>query len=375
LLLNIFFVLLQTIDGLLLLYDTKIFSTATMLLFGQIGTDIDGNYFAKELKYLADSGIKDIKILINSVGGSVFDGYSIISVINEISDKVNITSKNVGVAYSMAGVILASCRQRTALNYSTTMIHDPFFNTKKELKASDRSMLDKITLSLNNILVNVTGQTAETITEKMKNETTFTATEALEFGLIDNIEQIKNIKLPKNKFLRMVACADIYNKTTIKTNKMSELNNILDLNVEASASAQVEAVKALKEQITNGIDAINNAKILKAENEVLKTENETLKSKIVNEKAEALVNKAIEAGKIIETAKETWLNHAKVDFENAEKLINSLSFVPNLNKSFEEDKENIQVLANKFDAMSGYEKDKLNKKELAKLEKAWLAVN
>ena len=76
-----------------------------MFLFGAIGSEINGNAFAEQIKYLEEIGVEELTIRINSPGGSVFEGMSIVSAIR--ASKMDITLINEGVAASMAGIILA----------------------------------------------------------------------------------------------------------------------------------------------------------------------------------------------------------------------------------------------------------------------------
>src|ERR1035438_4140740 len=107
-------------------------SEATILLYAPIGkfldandkvTDgIDGESFAQTILYLQDK-VKLINIRINSGGGSVIEGMKIISAIN--NSLVPIHTYNDFFSASISALILASGHQRFAVDYSTTLIHNP----------------------------------------------------------------------------------------------------------------------------------------------------------------------------------------------------------------------------------------------------------
>jgi ATP-dependent protease ClpP protease subunit len=94
-----------------------------MLINDTIGKDgIDGGDFQKELLSLDTMGKESIEIMINSPGGSVFDGFSIASAI--INCKTPVITNNVGVAGSIAGVIWMSAKERLMEDYALFMCHN-----------------------------------------------------------------------------------------------------------------------------------------------------------------------------------------------------------------------------------------------------------
>ncbi|MFY0626999.1 MAG: Clp protease ClpP [Reichenbachiella sp.] len=78
--------------------------------------------FIEEFKQL-ESNSSEIEIRINSSGGSVLHGWSIVDVIKNA--KVPVTGIVTGVAASMASVILAACPTRQMLSYASIMMHNP----------------------------------------------------------------------------------------------------------------------------------------------------------------------------------------------------------------------------------------------------------
>jgi len=321
---------------------------AELFLFGSIGYDIDGNYFAKELKYIAlDMQITDITVLVNSIGGSVFEGYSILAAIQMLKEKgIYVKTLNVGVAYSMAGIICTCGTKggRGIFDYATAMIHSPSFADKSDLTEDMQEALTRAQNSLVTILVNNTGLDQAKIEEYMLKDTYFGADELLSNGMADTIvktsNQVDNNLAPLEK---MAACATMYNsksdnKDIINKNyeQMKRINAILNLNTEASEQAQVEAIEKLQADAAKAVTL--QAELTKYQNQVkaLQIDNKALKESQGKDKAEALVNQAILDGKISKSNAEIWTNNAISDYEGTKTLIDSLNVVPgSINDSLE----------------------------------------
>jgi len=367
--------------------------TAKMRLYGQIGYDFDGNSFAKEMLYLKDQGVNKIIIVINSVGGNVPQGFSIINAMHELEEEgIKIKTLNIGVAFSMAGIILAAAKrgQRDALDYANQMIHDPSFSGDPEnIPESKKEMLQKTKESLRTILSNSSGLNIEIIASMMEKETTLNAKEAKKNGLIDNIinTSIKpKLSAEMSNYSQMVACASFYdnkkdsNKHIINANKKAmELNNLLGLNVEASESAQIEAVKALKEKSQKALEMENKAIALKSEYSALEKKYTEIEEKLARSEAEKMVNTAIENGQIKADTKELWITNAVNDPTTTQKMLNSFEVV-NLNGARKNEqksgdaemtiKEAKEVIAT-FQALSSEEMDNMTELEYLKLDKAF----
>jgi ATP-dependent Clp protease protease subunit len=355
--------------------------TANMLLFGKIGEDVSGNLFSHEMKSLADSGIKNINILINSPGGSVQEGYSIVATMNLLQENgININIKNVGIAYSMAGIILACGRKkkRKMYDYATNMMHDPKFKQDAILSDSERDMLLKIKDSLAIMLSNNTNKSKEEIISLMENETYLNSDDSRKLEFVDEVEMTgKKVNLPQSAIERMAACADLYNNKSINKIKMSELNGLLNLNPEASEGSRMEAVKLLQNkankvtELENSLTVVNNKiKLLEAENENLKKE----KNRVT---AESLVNDAIVAGKINKESKDKWIENAVKDFENTKSLIDSLIVIPtSINAQLDKSSTDVKAKAEKFAKMlnTPSEIDSLTNEEMKDLEDSYNKV-
>ena len=132
---------------------------------------------------------KDIKIYINSPGGSVTAGMAIYDTMQYL--KSDVSTICIGMAASMAAVILASGAKgkRLALPNSEIMIHqvmggmegqasDIKIHAERILKMKDR---------LNKILAKHTGQPMPTIERDTDRDYFMSALEAKKYGVIDKV--------------------------------------------------------------------------------------------------------------------------------------------------------------------------------------------
>jgi ATP-dependent Clp protease protease subunit len=158
-----------------------------------LGTQIDdytANVIQAQLLYLdsADQG-KDISIYINSPGGSVYAGYGIYDTMQFISSDV--TTICTGMAASMAAVLLVAGtpKKRFALTHSRVMIHQPLGGVQGQ--ASDIEItareIAKVKQELNTIISKHTGKSIEEVSRDSDRDFWMSASEAKEYGMIDEV--------------------------------------------------------------------------------------------------------------------------------------------------------------------------------------------
>lgn len=157
---------------------------ATLRLYGVIGDRVSGHGFADEIAYL-DKECDVINIRVNSDGGDVSQGLSIVSAIMAANAEIHVHVD--GVAASMAAVI-AVCGDRVFMyDYAQLMIHDPFFaDEPSNLTPKQKKSLARCKATLQKILSR-RGKDEGMIAKLMTAETWFSAEEALANGLIDEI--------------------------------------------------------------------------------------------------------------------------------------------------------------------------------------------
>jgi len=347
--------------------------TAEMLLFGVIGMDIDGNSFAKEMKYLADDlKVKKIKVFINSVGGSVYDGYSIVSVMEMLKQKgIEIETVNVGIAYSMAGIVLAcgTGSKRKIYDYASSMIHAPSRDGEK-----DSDEVKEAYKSLKTILVNNTLLDDTQVEDLMSKDSFFDSSQSVAYGMVDEIIKTgKQVDQSYSPFGKLAACAMIFDKnfsTNIIKKDMSKINAMLNLNSEAAETAQIEAIQKLVDEASKVSGLQNDLTKEKAKVTALTNELATLKQEQGRTNAETLVNQAVSDGKISKESASKWIENAVKDFDGTKELIDSLTTVPgSINSQLDARKGNTADPENKVEKDLADKYNKMLVENTGELEK------
>lgn len=131
----------------------------------------------------------DINLYINSPGGSVDDTLAIYDTIRFIN--CDVATYCIGRAQSGGAIILAAGTKgkRFILPHARVMIHQPFGGitgqaTDVQIQAEE---ILKAKVELNNILANHTGKTPEQIETDSERDRFFSAQEAKEYGLVDEV--------------------------------------------------------------------------------------------------------------------------------------------------------------------------------------------
>lgn len=286
---------------------------ATMLLYNQIGTTIDengdlvygisGEMFANEMRYLQDK-CKKIKVRINSIGGSVLEGYSIISSI--LSSQVPVETYIDGLGASIAGVIAVSGSKCYMMDYGTLMLHNP-------MGGNNDKALEVVKNSIIKIFVNRCKMSEENVYKMMEEETWLDSESALAMGMIDEIVNT-NKKIEKDKNLYNLY--KIYNQITIneKPKEMKSVSEKLGL-----------AEDATEQDIINKIDEIKNSvELANQEKENTQKELDELKNSIKEKEEQANFAKAeemVNSYSLDKEEKEKAIKLALVDFDGVKNLL------------------------------------------------------
>jgi len=163
-----------------------------------LGKEIDdrlANEIIGVLLYLdSEDNSKPIYLYINSAGGSVLAGMAIYDTMQHIKSPV--ITINVGLAASMASFLLASGEKgkRIALPHSRIMIHQAMGGAQgqaEDIKVEATQIL-QIHENVVGMYARMTGQTPETIRKDLMRDNFFSAEEAKEYGLIDQVIQLSD---------------------------------------------------------------------------------------------------------------------------------------------------------------------------------------
>jgi len=145
-----------------------------------------------QLLFLESEGPdKDIFMYINSPGGVVTSGLAMYDTMQYV--KPDIVTLCIGQAASAGSLLLMAGTKgkRLALPNSKIMIHQPsggFRGQATDIEIHAKDILDTKKV-LNDLYVKHTGKDLKTIQESMERDNFMTSQQALDFGLIDKIEE------------------------------------------------------------------------------------------------------------------------------------------------------------------------------------------
>jgi ATP-dependent Clp protease protease subunit len=142
-----------------------------------------------QLMFLASNSTEDIKMHIDSPGGSVKSGLSMVDVMEYIPN--DIATINTGMAASMGSVLLGAGTKgkRGSLRHSRTMLHQSSggFSGNIQDAEVDWQEWQKINEELFILLGNYCDKKAEQVKKDASRDFWLTANEALAYGIIDEV--------------------------------------------------------------------------------------------------------------------------------------------------------------------------------------------
>ena len=172
-------------------YDiySRLLKDRIIMLGSAIDDDVANIIVAQILFLESQDKTKDIKLYINSPGGSVTAGLAIYDAMQHVA--CDVSTICMGMSASMGAVLLAGGAKgkRFALPNSEVMIHQPLGGV--EGQASDIQIraerIQKTKEQLNKILVKHTGQPIKKIEEDTDRDYFLDAKQAVAYGLVDKI--------------------------------------------------------------------------------------------------------------------------------------------------------------------------------------------
>ncbi len=158
-----------------------------------LGEQVDShtaNLVVAQLLYLANEDPKrDIKLYINSPGGSVYDGLAIIDTMNYI--KPDVQTIGIGLQASMGAMLLAcgAKGKRFVLPNARIMIHQPSSGTEGKITDQEIALKEGIFVKkkLAEIFAERTGKDLKQVEKDMDRDNWMSAEEAKEYGIIDEV--------------------------------------------------------------------------------------------------------------------------------------------------------------------------------------------
>ncbi len=168
---------------------SRLLKERIIFLSGPVNDQVSTLVIAQLLFLEADNPKKEIAFYINSPGGVVSAGLAMYDTMQFIRPAVS--TMCVGMAASMGSLLLAAGEKdmRFSLPNSRIMVHQPSGGFQGQASDIERHAQDiiKIKRRLNEIYVNHTGQSYETIEKTLDRDHFMDAEEAVSFGLIDKV--------------------------------------------------------------------------------------------------------------------------------------------------------------------------------------------
>jgi ATP-dependent Clp protease protease subunit len=161
-----------------------------IIFLGYPVNDEVANIITAQLLFLESTDRnRDVQLYINSPGGGVYAGLGLYDTMQFVNPDV--ATICTGIAASMAAVLMAAGApgKRSALKHSRIMMHQTSAGAAGQ--ASDVAItvneVRKIKQELYEILSNHTGQTLEKVAKDSNRDFWMTASEAKDYGLVDEV--------------------------------------------------------------------------------------------------------------------------------------------------------------------------------------------
>lgn len=163
------------------------FNNRIIFLSGSIDTSASVSIVSQLLYLDSIDATEPVHLYISSPGGSVLDGYSIIDIMDRIEAPVY--TYCLGMAASMGALIFISGQKRHMLKNSELMLHQPLGGVQGQ--ATDIVITANRILAakekINQYIADKSSLSLETVNKEMDRDRWFSAQEALDAGLADEI--------------------------------------------------------------------------------------------------------------------------------------------------------------------------------------------
>ena len=161
-----------------------------IIFMGEEVNSHTANLVVAQLLFLAhQDSKKDIKLYINSPGGSVYDGLAIIDTMNYIEPDVE--TIGIGLQASMGAMLLSNGTKgkRFILPNARVMIHQPSSGTEGKITDQEIALKEGILLKkrLAEIFAKNTGKTLAQVEKDMDRDNWMSADEAQKYGIVDKV--------------------------------------------------------------------------------------------------------------------------------------------------------------------------------------------
>jgi ATP-dependent Clp protease protease subunit len=173
---------------------SRLLKERVIFLTGQVEDHMANLIVAQMLFLEAENPEKDIYLYINSPGGVITAGMSIYDTMQFI--KPDVSTICMGQAASMGAFLLTAGAKgkRFCLPNSRVMIHQPlggYQGQATDIEIHAREIL-KVKARMNELMAQHTGQSLEQIERDTERDRFLSASEAVEYGLVDSVLTHRN---------------------------------------------------------------------------------------------------------------------------------------------------------------------------------------
>lgn len=318
------------------------------------------DFVESEIQKAKSAGYRNLTLIINSFGGSVYEGLSIVSALK--NSGMEITAKIEGYCASMAAIIAMTADKIVMAEHGILMFHNPYIENRDDMSESEKVAMEKTTNSL--IMLASKKIDKEALRQMMDKETWLDAQEAFGLGMVDEIYDINKLNEfnLQNDFKSAIVSKNqnllnmIYNKlnNSMETNETIENTNVVEeikdetcIEIEITTESDVEAIteKMLglenEEEIsleienpTGEVDYKSLYEELLKKFEEMKNSVSSLEDKIKDftekettfnfNRAVEKVELAVNEGRIEPSAKGEWVETLQNNYDLGVKMLNTI---------------------------------------------------
>jgi ATP-dependent Clp protease, protease subunit len=184
-------------------YDiySRLLKERIIFMSGPVNDAVSTLITAQLLFLEAENPEKDIAMYINSPGGVVTSGLAIYDTMQYIRPEVQTLC--IGQAASMGSLLLCAGAKgkRFSMPHARIMVHQPmggFQGQATDIEIHAKEILDT-RKRLNEIYVQHTGQSIEAIEAALERDNFLSGTEAVEFGIVDEVVDKRAVPEKDNK--------------------------------------------------------------------------------------------------------------------------------------------------------------------------------
>jgi ATP-dependent Clp protease protease subunit len=168
---------------------SRLLKDRIIFLGGTVSDDLANTVIAQMLFLESEDPDKDVMLYVNSPGGLVTAGLAIYDTMQHV--KCDVSTICMGQAASMGALLLSAGadKKRFALPHARILIHQPlggFSGQATDIDIQAKEIL-RTRERLNEILAKHTGQPIEKVRQDTDRDYYMSSTEALEYGLIDDV--------------------------------------------------------------------------------------------------------------------------------------------------------------------------------------------